>query len=342
MKKKSKSIPIIIFVLFVLTFSLRLFCVSTIYDRIGIISEHGLHGAVPEENIDLFNGNLTLKFQDIRLPGPNGFDTVVWRVYNSKLDEDHLLTTPWPGYQQSEHSWVGFGWIMHMGRLHEDVPGKRVVEFPDGRREGIFNSVFVGEPEYHTQSFLKYDPASHKLYFKDGTVWTFGAYVSDEDGNGVRVVTLIENSYGHTITVEYQPVMDGGTCMKRITDSMGRTINFTVTNNRLSRITVKDALGNNVNYDYTVDTYGPFSYTRLARYKAPEIPACTFEYDGASVQKYELTAMNTAYGGRLEYQYNEHTFYHHLYGMETRVVTQKRIRYNAGGTFKTWVYNYPS
>ena len=55
---------------------------SNIYDRIGIITEHGRFGAVPEENIDLFTGNLTLRFLDIHLPGPNGLDLKIWRVYN--------------------------------------------------------------------------------------------------------------------------------------------------------------------------------------------------------------------------------------------------------------------
>lgn len=58
---------------------------SGVFDRIGIIVEHGKHGAIPEENIDLFTGNLTLKNLDINLPGPNGFDLNIWRVYNSKI-----------------------------------------------------------------------------------------------------------------------------------------------------------------------------------------------------------------------------------------------------------------
>jgi hypothetical protein len=61
---------------------------NNIYDRIGIISEHGLHGAVPEENIDLYSGNLTLRYLDISLPGPNGLNLNLWRVYNSKLVND--------------------------------------------------------------------------------------------------------------------------------------------------------------------------------------------------------------------------------------------------------------
>ena len=43
-----------------------------LFDRIGLNTEHGLHGAVPEENVDLFTGNVTLRYLDIFLPGPNG------------------------------------------------------------------------------------------------------------------------------------------------------------------------------------------------------------------------------------------------------------------------------
>jgi len=71
------------------------FAESGIYDRIGIIPEHGFHGAVPEENIDLFTGNLTLRFLDIYLPGPNGLDLKLWRIYNSKILKDRLPTFPW-------------------------------------------------------------------------------------------------------------------------------------------------------------------------------------------------------------------------------------------------------
>ena len=87
-KDCSQKIILILFVLF-LTY-LYGFAESGIYDRIGIIPEHGLYGTVPQENIDLFTGNLTLRFKDIVLPGPNGFDLVIWRVYNSKILKDRL------------------------------------------------------------------------------------------------------------------------------------------------------------------------------------------------------------------------------------------------------------
>jgi hypothetical protein len=181
--------------------ALPLYGVSGIYDRIGIIPEHGLHGAVPEENIDLFTGNLTLRFQDIRLPGPNGFDTVVWRVYNSKILRDRLPGGVW-NMQQDPYSWVGMGWSMHMGVVHNYLSTQPVIEFPDGRFETAYPN--NSDSYYYTRDFLKYDKTNYKLYFKDGTIWTFGlskTIVIQGISESVRVVTSIENSYGHTISV---------------------------------------------------------------------------------------------------------------------------------------------
>ena len=123
-----------LFFLLLSSLSLLLHPESGIYDRIGIIAEHGLHGAVPEENIDLFTGNLTLRNLDINLPGPNGFDLKIWRVYNSKILKDRLQGSAW-GLQQEPYSWVGYGWSMHMGMVHNCTSNTPVIEFPDGRRE---------------------------------------------------------------------------------------------------------------------------------------------------------------------------------------------------------------
>jgi hypothetical protein len=89
---------------------------SGIYDRIGIFPENGSQG-VGEESINYFNGNLTLKFLDIHLPGPNGLDLNIWRIYNSKLAED---STGWnlAQFNQEPVGWVGLGWSLHMGRVH--------------------------------------------------------------------------------------------------------------------------------------------------------------------------------------------------------------------------------
>src|SRR4030067_2934968 len=111
--KKIVCLPVLCFVFVILSSAFSfIYAQSGVYDRIGIIPEHGYHGAIPEENIDLFSGTLTLRFLDVYLPGPNGFDLKVWRVYNSKVLRDRLSGGLW-GVQQEPYSWVGLGWSMH-------------------------------------------------------------------------------------------------------------------------------------------------------------------------------------------------------------------------------------
>jgi RHS repeat-associated protein len=341
-KRKNTSRDSIIIVLFILLICLLPLRAANngIYDKIGIDVRHGLHGAVPEENIDLFTGNLTLRNLDIHLPGPNGFDLKVWRVYNSKIVQDGLGIGTW-SLQQPPYSYVGLGWTMHMGRLHNANGLEPVIEFPDGRWETAYPN--INGSDYITRGFLKWNKTTNKLYFKDGTVWTFGDVANINLGGGqqeqVRVVTHIENSFGHDIYIEYDGI--GSPNIKSITDSLGRIVTFYHNSGKLDKIGVKNATGSTVYYDYTVDTfYG--GYYRLSRFDPPELPAVTYEYESGSSSNYRLTAVNTSYGGRMQYSYEDHYFYYQTFSQKARVLKQKKIRFTSGGTLNTWTYNYPS
>jgi hypothetical protein len=156
----------------------------------------------------------------------------------------------------------------------------------------------------------------------------------------IRVATRIENSYGHAIIIEYQT--GSNPALKKITDSMNRTIDFVVTNNRLSRIDVKNANGGTKSYFYTVGTFPYSGYYQLQAYDPPEIPATTYEYYNGQYDRYELTAINTSHGGRVEYIFNNFTFHVRNQAVETRVLKEKRIRFNPGESFKEWNYLYPN
>jgi RHS repeat-associated protein len=331
-------------ILFFVTITLSLNAESGIYDRIGIIAEHGLHGAVPEENIDLFTGNLTLKNLDIHLPGPNGFDLKIWRVYNSKVHEDQHFNSVIP-CQQEPYSWVGFGWSMHMGRLHNPNSQTPTIEYPDGRWETAFANINDGGATFIARDFAKLNKSGWKLYFKDGTVWTFGRlanlhYTSTEE---VRVVTKITNSYGHEINVTYDGL--GSPRMSSITDSMGRTVTFILENNyqnKLSRIDVRNAAGSIVSYNYSIGKFNE-DYYRLDSFDPPVLPAVTYAYEDGHNSKYELLEVITSYGGHMKYVYGDHTFSIAGYAMHTKVVTQKMIKFNSSDSgYKTWTYSYPS
>jgi hypothetical protein len=219
------------------------------------------------------------------------------------------------------------------------------IEFPDGKWETAY--VNKNGPDYVTKSFLRYDRTNNKLYFLDGTVWTFNeirtlTYLTyyGPRTEYVRLLTKIENSFGQSITVTYKnglPVLDV------ITDALGRTVTFNndgnLTNPRLTQIVVKNYLGNDATYNYTVGTFEPGGYYKLDSFRPPELStSSTFAYNS----NYELTTVNTCYGGTLGFTYANQDFYFDGIFHSTRVVAQKRIRFVSGGLWKTWYYSYPS
>jgi hypothetical protein len=176
---------------------------------------------------------------------------------------------------------------------------REVIEFPDGRWETAYPN--ANGPDYVTRDFLKYDKSNFKLYFKDGTVWTFGRTATLNYGGSqeqVRVVTRIENSYGHHIDITYDGTSSPN--IDKITDSMNRVVDFTTSSNKRTRISVRNATGSTVYYYYTVDTFSG-GYYRLSRFEPPEIPAVTYEYENGQSSQWKLKAVNTSYGGRMEY-----------------------------------------
>src|SRR4030067_973739 len=87
---------------------------SGVFDRTGLIPGHGTYSSVPGESVDLFTSSLTLRSRDIFIPGPNGLNIEVWRVYNSKVLYDQLPSQQYPTVQAYPKSMVGLGWTMHM------------------------------------------------------------------------------------------------------------------------------------------------------------------------------------------------------------------------------------
>jgi RHS repeat-associated protein len=315
---------------------------SGIFDRTGIMPGHGSYSSLPEESVDLFTGNVTLRYLDYRLPGPNGLDVEIWRVYNSKILQDQS------GSVKADHkSWVGIGWTMHMGRVHNYDTTTPSIEFPDGRWETTYPDRYypIQQKKNITRDFLRYDRATYKLYFQNGVVWSFGVTRTipraDGSSESVRLVSLIQNSYGHSISIQYDTLKPS---IDKITDSMGRIIDFTstgMTYKKLTSMKVKSATGSNVYYYYSVDEF-PNGYHRLVNFTPPLIPATTYEYLDGTNNQYELTKVTTSYGGLLEYSYVNHTFYFNLTSLDSRVVSQKKITFNPGEQAKVWNFTYPS
>jgi len=234
---------------------------------------------------------------------------------------------------------------MHMGRLYDPSSSNPVLEFPDGRRETLYSDNY-GTGKLINRDFLKYDKNTNQLYFKDGTIWTFGAtatvYFGDGTSKTARLVTKIQNSYGHTITITYKiwnlitrPVIS------KIIDSMGREIIFTSTDEthpKLQKISLKNAAGNDIDYMYTVDSF-PNGFYKLVSIKKPVIPASSYQY---YEDTYELKTITGEYGGSLEYLYGTHVFKFSGINIASRVVTHKKISFNSGEAPNVWNFSYPT
>ncbi|NIM17938.1 MAG: hypothetical protein GTO45_23030, partial [Candidatus Aminicenantes bacterium] len=174
-------------------------------------------------------------------------------MYNSKIVRDRLAGSAW-SIQQEPFSYAGLGWSINMGRVHNYSSNEPVIEFPDGRWETAYPN--ANGSDFVTRDFLTYDRSNFKLYFKDGTVWTFGRTATLNYGGSteqVRVVTRIENSYGHHMDIQYDGTSSPN--IDKITDSMNRVVDFTTSNNKLTRISVRNTTGSTVYYYYTVDTF---------------------------------------------------------------------------------------
>jgi RHS repeat-associated protein len=329
---------------------------SGIFDCTGIIPGHGFYSSVPEERVDLFTGNLTLRYLDIFLPGPNELNIEVWRVYNSKILRDkqsgNLVVQAYP------KSMVGIGWMMHMGMVHNFTSNTPVIEFADGRREMAFppkSEYGYGSSICITRDFMKYNKGLYpiidpKLYFKNGNIWTFGNSASLPLGNGssetVLMVTRIQDSYGNYISIEYDPD-DNYRSIKKISDSMGREVRFAKSYQgsnpaKLAEIRIR-------NYDdshdivcsYSVDSFAN-GYYKLSSFTPPILPATTYEYDDGQSCNYELKKLTMSYGGMLEYVYENHNFYFNSTMLDSRVVAQKKITFNPGEQAKVWNFTYPT
>lgn len=331
---------------------------SGIFDRAGIIPDHGTYSSLPEETVDLFTGNLILSYRDIFLPGANGLNIEVWRVYNSKVLYDKPSGQQNPTVQAYPKSMVGLGWTMHMGMVHNAYSSTPVIEFPDGRREIAFppKSEYGWGPAYRvTRDFLKYycqtgnDP---KLYFQNGVVWTFGNIASLPLAGGsseiVYMVTRIEDPLGNFIDIEYD-AQDSLRSISQITDSMGREVRFVKTYQgsdpaKLAEIRIRDFDDtHDVIYSYSVGSFPNSGYYKLTSFMPPELlTPTTYEYNDGSANNYELTRVTTSYGGALEYSYENHSFYFNATELISTVVSQKQITFNPGEQPEVWDYTYPT
>ncbi len=307
------------------------------------------------EYVDPFSGYLTLVHTDIFLPGNGGLDLALMRRYNSAIWSRR--DTSFPGVvAANERSPLGIGWSMHMGIVrnplgtgsgNQFLMNNPVVEMPDGSQHILYMNK-NDQTTYISKDLWIYKAittSTWTLTLTDGTVYTFecdgNVGYTTNDGVQVAQVTKIQNAAGtSTITISYEHDTNGNSNINTITDSVGRTIQFSYSNSLLSSISVGSRT---FQYSYlTISSWDSTTPTNkfLSQVSVPAGNPWTYSYN-TSTNTYDLQTITYPSGGTITYGYGNVYFDTGMSNVEFRVVTQR----TAGGRdipAGTWTYQYSS
>lgn len=295
------------------------------------------------EYVDPFSGYLTLVHTDIFLPGNGGLDLALMRRYNSAIWSRR--DTSFPGVvAANERSPLGIGWSMHMGIVrnplgtgsgNQFLMNNPVVEMPDGSQHILYMNK-NDQTTYISKDLWIYKAittSTWTLTLTDGTVYTFecdgNVGYTTNDGVQVAQVTKIQNAAGtSTITISYEHDTNGNSNINTITDSVGRTIQFSYSNSLLSSISVGSRT---FQYSYlTISSWDSTTPTNkfLSQVSVPAGNPWTYSYN-TSTNTYDLQTITYPSGGTITYGYGNVYFDTGMSNVEFRVVTQRTA---GGGT----------
>ena len=189
---------------------------SSAFDFTGHRPERGYFSGMPWERIDMVNGNLTMTFTDLVLPGNAGMDVRITRTYN------HQAATQWN---------IGFvGVPIAIDLPPEPYPQQwtPMLKMGDGSSKRLHIGVSgYTSPEYWiTEDFWRYDPSTKKLALPNGWV---ASYLSTTCGDGDFYLDKVEDPFGNKIEPEWnssckvtdvvQTVNDSGATRQREVES---------------------------------------------------------------------------------------------------------------------------
>ncbi|MCL6590872.1 MAG: hypothetical protein K6U80_13090, partial [Firmicutes bacterium] len=213
------------------------------------------------ESVSTQSGGMSISATDLKLPGPNGFDLVIRRSYDSVLEEQQEIVASNNGQpEKSPVAAFSTGWSLNLPWI-EINPHGQFVRLPEGQTIPVFwkNNSF----EHHEGSHftLKKLSSGYELTLKDGTVYkinTEGQAYAQTDPSGKNTITYkysgrelteIIDAIGRKIEFTYQAVNDrrvitqikvGGRLVKYGYDTLGQLT------------TVTDPAGRKTVYKYCV------------------------------------------------------------------------------------------
>jgi hypothetical protein len=154
---------------------------------VGTQSTRGYFSQLPFESVDMVNGNLTLTFTDLVLPGNAGMDLRITRTYRHQRGPGELAWT------------ISFTDVPIAVNLHSDpqYPAlfKPGLVMADRSTKKLHENVVAGY--WITSNFWRYDATARTLHLPDGRVAT---YQQTGDPWGGIHLDHIEDPYGNRIT----------------------------------------------------------------------------------------------------------------------------------------------
>ncbi len=182
----------------------------------------------------------------LHLPGRNGLDLDLTLYYSSRvwtIDKVNNTAT-----FNADRDFPSYGFRIGFGFLEGPTGGKYIWTAPDGSKHQL-NS--AGDSEDST--YVHYDSANRILILKDGTRWKFEPTSTSTIFRPIEV----KDTNGNYITIHYTPAGSGVSdlAIDWIIDTLGRTMNFIYTTNKLTSITAP-AFGGSGNTTIATFTWG--------------------------------------------------------------------------------------
>jgi hypothetical protein len=239
------------------------------------IAAYGTYWGAAGEQIDLLSGNLNYSIPLIQAQGRAGLAATFALSYNSQI---------WR--QASSASWLlgrdlgyGLGWTLQLGSV---APAGTYYIFTDAsgsqyQLNGAAGNLWISQDG----SYATYDATAQKLWFPDGSFWLMSVQsASGEPDAGTRYPSLIEDSNGNTIAIQYAQ------------GAGGATVN---TSGRITQITDSRATGSSASYTFTYNSDSPPHLTTIAN-SIGSTESYTLAYAGSQglASPFDSTSFGTA------------------------------------------------
>jgi RHS repeat-associated protein len=330
---------------------------------------------LPGESIDPFTGNVRIARTDLALPGRGGLDLRLQRVYSSKIWGRADLLDAEPLLAESEHSVLGYGWSMHMGRLRglttmtnpmECGGAYPVFELPDGSSEVFYPALdgdgLVSKEHSRLRTNCSFALGGACIWTSNGLRYDLQGGFNDQYYSGttpVWPVNRIADPSGNQIAMEYVPQSGA---LHHITDTYQRVVDFFYTSEtdgmRLDGFTASDGRGHSTTFSYFYDrrvngmpSAGTFPLPGMRRFlveaRPPAGPSETYAYwyDAPVAQnQYALSELVLPSGGTVSYNYESVPFFTGREMVPFTALSSRTISGLPGRGVPpgTWTYSYAS